>query len=89
MLSFAVLFAFAALIWTDSSGDWTFSNRWVEIGPAATAFCTAVAARLDHRSKAAIVGWTLFAPIVWALCLGPALVVLALIVGLLYGHGIN
>ena len=89
MVAFAVLFAFAALIWTDSSGDWSFSNWWVEAGPAATAFCTAVAARLGHRPAGAIVAWTLFAPVVWALCLAPALVVLALIVGLLYGHGIN
>ena len=89
MLAFAVLFAFAALIWTDSSGDWSFSNWWVEAGPAATAFCSAVAARLCHRSPGALVAWTLFAPVVWALCLAPALVVLALIVGLLYGHGIN
>ena len=56
---------------------------------AATAFCTAVAARLGHRPAGALVAWTLFAPVVWALCLAPALVVLALIVGLLYGHGIN
>jgi hypothetical protein len=89
MLSFAVVFAFAALVWTDRSGDWTFSNWWVEAGPAATAVCTAVAARLGRRSAGALVGWTLFAPVVWALCLAPALVVLALIVGLLYGHGIN
>jgi hypothetical protein len=89
MLSFAVVFAFAALGWTDSTGDWSFSNRWIEVGPAATAVCTALAARLGHRSAGAAVGWTLFAPIVWALCLAPALVVLALIVGLLYGHGIS
>jgi len=89
MLVFAVLFAFAALIWTDASGDWSFSNWWVEVGPAATAVCTAVAARLGRRSTGALVGWTLVAPVVWALCLAPALVVVALIVGLLYGHGIN
>jgi hypothetical protein len=89
MLSFATVFAFAALIWTDATGDWSFSNWWVEAGPAATAFCTALAARLRHRSTRELVGWTLVAPVVWALFLPPALVVLALIVGLVYGHGIK
>lgn len=89
MLVFAVLFAFAALGWTDATGDWSFSSWWVEAGPVATAVCTAVAARLGHRSTGALVGWTLFAPVVWALCLAPALIVLALIVGLVAGHGIN
>jgi hypothetical protein len=89
MLSFAAAFAFAAVVWTNSSGDWSFSNRWIEVGPAATALFTALAARLGHRPTGALVGWTLFAPFVWALCLAPALVVLALIVGLVYGHGIN
>jgi hypothetical protein len=89
MLSFAAFFAFAALIWTDATGDWSFSNWWVEAGPVATAFFTALAARLGHRSLRALVGWTLFAPFVWALLLAPALVVLALVVGLVYGHGIK
>ena len=50
MLVFAVLFAFAALGWTDATGDWSFSSRWVEAGPARPRVCTAVAARLGHRS---------------------------------------
>jgi NADH:ubiquinone oxidoreductase subunit 6 (subunit J) len=89
MLVSAAVLAFAAVASTDATGDWSFSNRWVEAGPAATAFCTALAARLRRRSIGELVGWTLFAPFVWALCLAPALVVLALVVGLVSGHGIK
>jgi hypothetical protein len=88
MLSFAFVFAFAALAWANAR-NWSITWWSVAPAPLATALLTAVAARLGHRSTGSLVGWTLFAPLAWALCLFPALIMLALVVGLLYGHGIK